>query len=349
MTASPRRTQSSRARQRVQRRIAHPELWSDSELQRLDRLYRLEPKRWWHVHRVVRQQVLVGHRALELGVGHLLTASLLNELALDADPDALAKALRVALSLAHRSPDQRPWTSLEVVLSTLLRLEEAVGQVSLDVASPDFGDAFTPLANRKDLRTEGRRMRSCIGELRWWRHTMAGRGVGYAVRHGDSRATVWVAPRTRGGPLGVIDAFGPQNRPLDASFGDWISAQISGFGSDAKGAQPSLDGLPGCDHAISEWELMDSIELLADRLSERQMGIAPSPSVPRPRVPRSLPGLPPVHWVRHHSVFADPPRVRPPLRGRHGAHRPAQAAPRKDLGPGRRGLVSADFLGHACF
>ena len=74
MTAVGSSRRSSRARLRLRRRICHPELWSEAELQRLDRLYDRDPKRWWHVHRVVRQQVQVGHRAVQLGLYLLVLA-----------------------------------------------------------------------------------------------------------------------------------------------------------------------------------------------------------------------------------------------------------------------------------
>ena len=198
---------SETAHRRLQKRIRHRAMWSEEELQQLDTLYRQKPKLWWHVRRVVRQQVQLVHQAHRLGVAHLITPPILDEVALDAEPDRLVEDLTVALRSCRAVGSERPWTSLMGVLCALLRREALPDVAEVEPPPVALGPAFSPLSRRVDLQSEGREMQSCIGQRSWWRETVSGRGFGYAVRRGDARATVWITDLAPGGGVQVSDCL----------------------------------------------------------------------------------------------------------------------------------------------
>jgi len=309
------RQPTARGHKRLHRRIRHPALWSDAEVHALERLYWRHPKWWWHVQRVVRQQVQVGQLACELGLAHLVSSPMLDELAFDHDPDVLASALKVALRAARESGESRSWTSLEAVLLALLRGEEPPSDREVVPFPIALGAAFTPLTTWTALRAEGRAMKSCIGQLTWWRQTVQKRGMGYAVRRGTSRATVWLAPNLTpdGDFLEVRDAFGPRNHPLLDELRAWIDACVEEAQVLHLKEAPTR-GVPGLrewgarpeEESPSELQRFEAIEQLAERLSHRA-DLLPPPArhAARPGALR-VQGLRPAHWVRHYVMFAEP-------------------------------------------
>ncbi|HCH63145.1 MAG: hypothetical protein CL927_14380 [Deltaproteobacteria bacterium] len=322
MTAHTGRGPSGRAYRRMIERIRHREVWSAAELEQLDQLYERTPKIWWHLRRVVRQQVKVCSHAHAHGMEYLITAPVLEELAFDDDPDALAAAIIVVLDVFRQTSIERRWTSLREVLCALLRQEDVPLKASVEAAPIDPGPAFTALLRRVDLRAEGLEMGSCIGDNSWWRQTVNGRGFGYAVRRGSAHATVWVAQKEPNGPYEVMDALGPRNAALEPVFRDWITAAVDEVArsADATGSTPPVSTPRRCVPAY--WKRLDALEQLGNRLGEARTAFPPPAKRKDPSEIRPLRGLPPVHWVHHFQVFRDPPIWRPS----EGLPRPAPGA-----------------------
>ncbi len=315
MSERPGRQPSERAQRRLFQRIRHPALWSDAEVHALERLYWRHPKWWWHVQRVVQQQVQVGQLACTLGLAHLVSSPILDDLAFDPDPDILADALKVALKTARASGQSQAWTSLQAVLLALLRAEEPPKEQEVEPIPIALDAAFTPLTTWPALRAEGRAMNSCIGQLTWWRKTVMMQGMGYAVRRGASRATVWLVPNLAadGSLLEVRDALGPQNRPLDDELRAWIDrcveeAHVLPPAATSPEGTPELGkwGVRPDEEHPSQLERYTAIEALAERLSPRAEMIPPPARHGVPHDAMRVHGLRPAHWVRHYQMFAEP-------------------------------------------
>ena len=320
MTAKTGAQKPSRARRRVQARVRHTALWTDAELSGLDRLYRHHPKWWWHVQRVVRQQVQVGLLACELELAPLISSPLLDELAFDAEPDALAKALKVALRTVRGSGSQRAWTSLESVLVAMLRREDPPAQELVEPIPIDLGDDFTPLNSWPALRAEGREMASCVGQLSWWRETVYRQGMGYALRREGTRATVWLGidldsdsdSDSISTALGLRSALGPRNRPLDDDQQAWIDDHVAAVLRTTREDEASAAELDGwltsaTARPPSDFKRSEAIEQLANRLSHTRLMIPPRVWRKTMGGALKVEGLWPAHWLRSYMVFASPP------------------------------------------
>ena len=308
MRTTPTSSSIPRAQRRVHQRICHRMLWSDAELQQLDALYAVAPKLWWHLPRVVRQQVRVAHRAWQLGNLHLVRAELLQPLALAPEPDALASALITALSTEQGLGFQRPWTSLRHALLALLRYEDSLDDLCPQPLPVSLGEPFRRLDTRDSLRTEGREMRSCIGQRNWWRETATGQGIGFALQRGDERATVWLRPPEEGTGLQVDMALGPSNTPLSAELRSWIGAQVDPPAlreTDWRARRAELlpdDARPPVD----ERAIHDALEVLTGQLQPGGPPIPPRPARPQPFIGRSIEGLGPAQWFTFYQIFLTP-------------------------------------------
>lgn len=287
------------ALRRLHTRRRNPATWRTVDVQQLEDAYWACPKLWWHVRAVVFEQVQVVLEARARHLLPLLTPPLLDDLAETHQRDTVAGALRALLRVLPRGAALPPWTSLRDAAVTLLRAEAgAFDRPGPIPARLILAEWATPLVSRDALLARGRAHDTCLGQRSWWRDTLAGSGLAFAIDWQGEVATAWIVPEPEAGAtLEMIT--GPRNAAVSGACRGAVEDALAA----ALQAQPDPFGI---QKRIAQDDLTptDLCQARHDLLTAVGLGRLSPPAVRHQSRPLSrLPGLPAVHWSRTYGGF----------------------------------------------